>query len=169
MSGVVVGHGKQKTGLADYPRQVERVFNRGGKRLVANNVNTGVEKRLCRRVVQVIRSDDRNRVDGIFSLRLRRGHFRETAISAVGRDVQIDRGRAARAGSEDNAAATNSNLSSSRAAMRCTAPMKPPGPPPTMPSRSRRFNFLPDFPSTVSSITVPALPVFPLSCSLADG
>src|SRR5260370_34563834 len=43
------------------------------------------------------------------------------------------------AGSDDNAPATNSNRSSIRAAIRCTAPINAPGPPPTIPSRSRPF------------------------------
>src|SRR6266481_1040272 len=43
------------------------------------------------------------------------------------------------AGSDDNAPATSSNRSSIRAAIRCTAPINAPGPPPTIPKRSRRF------------------------------
>src|SRR5438132_2566497 len=44
-----------------------------------------------------------------------------------------------RSGFDDNAPATSSNRSSIRAAIRCTAPMNAPGPPPTIPSRSLRF------------------------------
>src|SRR5437016_5228121 len=46
-----------------------------------------------------------------------------------------------RSGFDDNAPATSSNRSSIRAAIRCTAPMNAPGPPPTIPSRSLRFLF----------------------------
>src|SRR5215469_11132819 len=44
-------------------------------------------------------------------------------------------------GFELSALATSSNRSSRRAAMRCTAPMKAPGPPPTMPRRKRSDAF----------------------------
>src|SRR5215469_13762569 len=46
-----------------------------------------------------------------------------------------------RSGLELRAAATNSYRSSSRAAMRCTAPINAPGPPPTMPRRKRCEGF----------------------------
>jgi hypothetical protein len=43
------------------------------------------------------------------------------------------------AASEENAPATSSISPSSAAARRCTAPMKAPGPPPTIPYRTFRF------------------------------
>src|SRR6478752_7873731 len=45
----------------------------------------------------------------------------------------------ARSASDDSAPQTREYASSSRAAMRCTAPMKAPSPPPTMPRRTRWF------------------------------
>ena len=44
-----------------------------------------------------------------------------------------------RAGSDENTPATSSISRSSSAAMRCTGPMKAPGPPPIMAMRSRHF------------------------------
>src|SRR6266446_782691 len=66
-----------------------------------------------------------------------------------------------RSGLEDNAPATSSNRSSIRAAMRCTAPMNAPGPPPTIPSRSLRF-----VPSPVLAFAVISL--FPFQTSVAS-
>src|SRR6267143_1439416 len=61
-----------------------------------------------------------------------------------------------------SAPATNSNRSSIRAAIRCTAPINAPGPPPTIPSRSRRF-----FPSLAFVFAVIPLAPFqlPVACS----
>src|SRR3954470_17249861 len=58
----------------------------------------------------------------------------------------------ARWGSLERAPATSSQRSSRRAAMRWTAPMKAPRPPPTMPRRSLRRSPPPDLPSIVMAV-----------------
>ena len=89
MTGVVVGDCEQKAGAADGCCQIESVFESGGERLVADYVNASVEKRLRRRIVQMVRSDDRNDINPVFAGCLRRRHFSKTAVGSIRRDVEI--------------------------------------------------------------------------------
>src|SRR3984957_6711488 len=90
ISGVVVSHGKEKAGAADGLSQAPRVFKSRRKRLVANDVDASLEKRLRRRVMQMVGSDNRNRVDAVFSARFLGSHFGEAAVGPIRRDVQIN-------------------------------------------------------------------------------
>ena len=67
IAGVVVGHGKEQPGAAHGPLQVLRILERRGERLVADDVDAGLEKRFGRRIVQVVRGHDGDGINAIFS------------------------------------------------------------------------------------------------------
>ena len=106
VAGVVVGQAEHEAGAPHRPHQVERVVDRGGHRLVADHVDAGLEERLGGRMVDVVRGDDRDRVDAVVARRLLR-HLLE-AVGALGRDPQLRGRRPARSGSELSAPATSS-------------------------------------------------------------
>src|SRR6185437_6119514 len=122
VAGVVVRHTKYESRAPHSICEIQRIFERGGERFIADHVDACFEECLCRSMVHVVGGHDRNHFDAIGQRRFPGGHFLKAAV-------------------------TNSYRSSRRAAMRCTAPMKAPGPPPTMPSRKRRL-----YPSLVPSI-----------------
>ena len=94
MPGVVVRYREKKPGTTNGLSQIKRVFKSSGERLVANYVNARLQKRFRRRIVEMVRGHDRDRVDAVFSARFGRSHFREAFVSAVWRNVQIERGSA---------------------------------------------------------------------------
>ena len=73
--------------------QVLGILESGGERLVANDVDAGLEKRFRRRIVQMVRGHDGDGIDAIFSGRFRRSHFRETAVSALRNNMKVQRSR----------------------------------------------------------------------------
>ncbi len=83
IAGVVVSHGKEKAGTAHSLGKVESVVKSGGQRFVANNVDAGFEKCLGGSVVQMVWRHDGDGVNALFSLRLRRSHFRKTAVGPL--------------------------------------------------------------------------------------
>ena len=92
VAGIVVGQAEHEAGAAHRPHQVERVVDRGGHRLVADHVDAGLEERLGGGMVDVVRGDDRDRVDAVVARRLLLRHLLEAGIGALGRDPQL-RGR----------------------------------------------------------------------------
>ena len=92
VAGVVVGQAEHEAGAPHRPHQVERVVDRGRHRLVADHVDAGLEERLGGGMVDVVRGDDRDRVDAVVARRLLLRHLLEAGIGALGRDPQL-RGR----------------------------------------------------------------------------
>ena len=91
MAGVVMRDSEKEASTVNQFSQIVCIFESRGERLVANHVDTGFKERLRRRVVQMVRSDDRDRIDPVCPRRFGRSHFRKTAIGPIGRDVKIDR------------------------------------------------------------------------------
>ena len=91
MAGVVVGQAEHEAGAAHGPHEVERVVERGGQRLVADDVDAGLEEGLGGRVMDVVRRDDRHDVDAVVARGLLRRHLREAAIGALRRDPKLCR------------------------------------------------------------------------------
>ena len=86
-----MSHRKEKAGAADGLGQIQSVLESSGQRLIANDVDAGFEKGLRWNIVQMVRSHDGDGINAIFSIRLRQSHFRETAVSPLRDDVQIQR------------------------------------------------------------------------------
>src|SRR5207247_3057689 len=93
MAGVVVRHGKKQAGATNHLGQVQRIVESGGKRLVANNVDASLEKRLRRGIVQMVRGHDGYGINAVFPSRLDGSHLPEIRVCAIWRNVQIKRGR----------------------------------------------------------------------------
>src|SRR5260370_37613311 len=79
-------------GTADSLGKIESVVKSGGQRFVANNVDAGFEKGLGGSVVEMVWRHDGDGVNARFSLRLRRSHFRKTAVGPLWDDVKVQSG-----------------------------------------------------------------------------
>ena len=75
IAGIVVRHRKEQPGAAHGPLQVLGILESGGERLVADDVDAGLEKRFCRRIVQMVWGHDGDGINAIFSGRFRRMPF----------------------------------------------------------------------------------------------
>ncbi len=89
---------KTEPGFFDELRESFGVFDGGGERLVADDVEAGFEEGFCGAEMEMIRRDDRDGVDAIGALRFGGGHFGEAAVGAVGGNVEIARGGASALG-----------------------------------------------------------------------
>ena len=88
-----MGHGEEQPGAAHGPLQVLGILKSGGERLVADDVDAGLEKCLRRRIVQMVRGDDGDGINAIFSARFRRSHFLKTAVCTLRNDMKVQRSR----------------------------------------------------------------------------
>src|SRR5229473_6627832 len=88
---IIVCQPKDQPALPHHRRQRYRIFHRSCQRLVANHMNPCLQKRLRRPKVNVIRRNNRNRINPVRPLRLRRRHFRITPVSPLRRDMQLQR------------------------------------------------------------------------------
>ena len=89
VAAVVVGQRKQAVAGAHAGHQRLRVGQRGGQRLVANHVDSGLQKSLRHGRVQVVGGDDGDRVDAVGPFRLRLRHGAVIAVRAVEGDMQL--------------------------------------------------------------------------------
>ncbi len=137
VAGVVVGQHEDLAALLDQRGELLGVGQRRGQRLVADDVDAGLEEGLRRRIMHVVRRDDRHRLDAVGPRRLGPRHLRVVDVGAVGLEAELRARGAGALGVGRSAPATSSYWSSIRAARRCTAPMKAPCPPPTMPNLMR--------------------------------
>ncbi len=88
IAGVVVGERKDAAGLLDRRLHAPRFRERDRQRLVADDVDSGLDKGDRRPGVHVIRTDDRDRLDPVGPRRLRLRHARIVAVDAVGRKAE---------------------------------------------------------------------------------
>ena len=141
VAGVVVGEHEDLSRLRDDRAQFLASARSKVDRLVADDVEAGLEEKLGRREMLVVGRDDDDEVQpcprGIPASA--RAISRVAAVDARRIEEQSAPDARERAGSAENAPATSSAWPSMTAAMRCTAPMKAPRPPPIMPKRSFRF------------------------------
>src|SRR6202035_3812847 len=86
IASVVVGEAEDHPGSLDRFGEVQRGRKRGRDRFVADDVKTGSEKGLSRRMVSKIRGYDCDGIDAVESRLLARHHFLEIAICAMGGD-----------------------------------------------------------------------------------
>jgi hypothetical protein len=82
-----MGEAEDHPSAPDRLGKVERGCKRGRNRLVADDVKAGFEEGLSLRMVGVIRSDDRDRIDAIGSRLLACHHLLEIAVCAIGGDA----------------------------------------------------------------------------------
>jgi hypothetical protein len=130
-----VGEGEDAVRLLDRGLHLPGLRQRHRQRLVADDVDSRLEEGVGRAGVDVVRCDDRNRLDPVRPLGLGLRHALVIVVDAVlGESQRLARAARALSGVDDSVPATSSYWSSMREAMRWTAPMKAPSPPPTMPS-----------------------------------
>ena len=95
IAGVVMREAENFAGFFDELRESFGVFDGGGERLVADDVEAGFEEGFRGAEVEMIRRDDGDDVDAIGAPGFGGSHFGEAAVGAVGRDVEIAGGGAA--------------------------------------------------------------------------
>ena len=93
ISGVVVGQAEDQASTLDDLRQVQRVFQSRGQRLIADDVNSGFKKSFGGSVMQIVGRDDADNLDAVVPLRFGSSHLRKAAIRA--RNIQLSRPREA--------------------------------------------------------------------------
>ncbi len=97
VAAVVVRQCEQLAAAPDHFGQRQRVGQVAGQRLVADDVDAGLQEGRGDARVQMVRRDDRDHVDAVLALRLGLGHRGEVGVGALRRDVQLGRaGRGAR-------------------------------------------------------------------------
>ena len=89
VASVVVGQHEGRTGLCDQRSEGSRVFPVRGQRLVADDRDPGLQKRLRRREMHVVGRNDGDRVDAIVARGLGRSHSRKVGVDALGRQPQL--------------------------------------------------------------------------------
>ncbi len=95
ISGVIVGEPKYPSGAPHCLRQLLRLFESGGERFVADYMDSGFKEGFGDLVMRIVGSNDRHRIDFVFARRLCAGHFRITAVGAIGREMKLQPGLAA--------------------------------------------------------------------------
>ena len=83
IAGVVVGDGEDAPVLRGQRFEAARFLDRRCQRLVADDVDAGLQERLGHRRVQMVRRDDGDRLDAVAARRLRLRHRRVVGIAAV--------------------------------------------------------------------------------------
>ena len=86
--GVAVGHGEQAILLAGTRHEVAGLREIVRHRLVADDVEPGVERGRRERVVRVVRRHDRHGVDRVGARLLLREHLLDGAVAPLGREAQ---------------------------------------------------------------------------------
>jgi hypothetical protein len=137
VAGVVVGETVEQAGLLHQRGQLLRLGEVEGRGLVAQSTwNPLFSASFGGREMHVVGGDDGEEVHALVrrQLGLGRDHLLERPVATLGREVEVGAGAFERWGSDENAPQTSSTWPIHvAAAMRCTAPMNAPRPPPTMP------------------------------------
>ncbi len=88
IAGVVVGQHEERIGLGRHLRQLLRLGQRRGQRLVADHVDATPEELAGRRRMHVVGRHDRHRLDAVLPPRLALGHGGEVVVGAIGGQPQ---------------------------------------------------------------------------------
>ncbi|MNS82696.1 hypothetical protein D3C72_1164470 [compost metagenome] len=89
IAGVVVREDEQCIGLVGHLLQLFGVFQIGGQRLVADDMDAALQKRLRCRIMHMVGGNDRHRLDAILAQRFLFGHFLERTIATLGIEPQL--------------------------------------------------------------------------------
>ena len=89
VAGVVVGQGEQPAAGLDRRDEVFGLRHRRGHRLVADDVDAGIQEGACGWVVQVVGRHDGDGVDAVFAGGFRPGHLGEVGIGPVRCDEEV--------------------------------------------------------------------------------
>ena len=93
IAGVIVGEHEHLSGPGDQRGELLGVGQSGGQRLVANDVDAGLEEGLGRGEVRVVGRYDGDRLDAVRTRRFGLRHFLERAVAAVAGQAELLRRR----------------------------------------------------------------------------
>ena len=91
IAGVVVGQAEDQAARVHQRLQGLGVLQGAGQRLVADDVDAGLQEGLGGGMVQVVRRDDGDGVYAVVARRLRGRHLGEAAVGALRRQAQVRR------------------------------------------------------------------------------
>ena len=89
IAGVVVGQAEHQAGPPHRLGQVHGIVERGGQRLVADDVDSGLQERRGGPVVEVVRRHDGDDVDTVAARRLRRRHLGVATVGPFARHAEF--------------------------------------------------------------------------------